>query len=409
MPHRTASDSRRYLDTLQRLLEMTATDLEAALAQAADTIANVLGADKVDAFLYDAARDSLVAVGTSAQPLSALERQLGLDVLPLSNGGRSAEVFRSGRLYQCGEVRADEGELRGIREGLHVRSLIAAPLEAGGQRRGVLLVSSLQPNFFSPVDATLVASAARWIASVAERAELVESIRRTAVEQTRRRTADELVSVVAHDIRNYLQPITWRLQALVQRADATRRADDLADLRAIQDNLGQLASLVSSLLDTARLEGGLDALSLQPVDLVALVRAAAAACASPDHPTNVSHAQPVAVAADPVRLRQCLDNVLANAMTHSPAGAPVHVFVSRTKARDGVWARVEIVDEGPGVPEAFVPHVFEKFFSGRSEGRGVGLGLYVAKRIAAAHGGDLGVDRYEGKGARFTLRIPALP
>ena len=370
MPHRTASDSRRYLDTLQRLLEMTATDLEAALAQAADTIANVLGADKVDAFLYDAARDSLVAVGTSAQPLSALERQLGLDVLPLSNGGRTADVFRSGRLYQCGNVRADEGELRGIREGLHVRSLIAAPLEAGGQRRGVLLVSSLQPNFFSPVDATLVASAARWIASVAERAELVESIRRTAVEQTRRRTADELVSVVAHDIRNYLQPITWRLQAL---------------------------------------EGGLDALSLQPVDLVALVRTAAAACASPDHPTNVSHAQPVAIAADPVRLRQCLDNVLANAMTHSPAGAPVHVFVSRTKARDGAWARVEIVDEGPGVPEAFVPHVFEKFFSGSAEGRGVGLGLYVAKRIAAAHGGDLGVDRYEGKGARFTLRIPALP
>ena len=86
---------------------------------------------------------------------------------------------------------------------------------------------------------------------------------------------------------------------------------------------------------------------------------------------------------------------------------PVHVFVSRENAKDGVWACVEIVDEGPGIPQSILPHVFDKFFS-RSEGRGIGLGLYIAKRIASAHRGDLTADRYEGKGARFTLRIPAL-
>jgi signal transduction histidine kinase len=407
MPHR-AGDYRRYLDTLQRLLEMPATDLKAALTHAADTLAGVLGADKVDAFLFDPSRDSLVAVGTSTQPLSALERQLGLDVLPLSNGGRSVDVFRSGQPYQCGDVLADEGELRGIKVGLRVQSIVAVPLDAGERRRGVVLVASLQPDFFTPVDAALVASAARWIASIAERTELVESIRRAAVEQERRSTADELVNVVAHDIRNYLQPITWRLHALAHRAAVQRRGDDVAELRALQDSVGQLTSLVSTLLDTARLDNGLDALQVQPVDLVALVNSAAASCSSPEHAVNVSYAQPVAIAGDPVRLRQCLDNVLANAVAHSPPGAPVHVFVSTEKAKDGVLARVEIVDEGPGVPESILPHVFEKFFSSRPEGRGMGLGLYIAKRIAWAHRGDLSADRYEGKGARFTLRVPAL-
>ena len=382
MPDR-APDYLRYLDTLQRLLEIPATDLEVALTQAADTLASVLAADKVDAFLFDASRDSLVAVGTSTQPLSALERQLGLDVLPLSNGGRSVDVFRSGQVYTCGNVLADEGEVRGIKEGLRIQSIVAAPLDAGERRRGVLLVSSLQPEFFTVLDARLVTSAARWIASVAERAELVDSIRRAAVEKARRSTGDELVSIVAHDIRNYLQPITWRLHAL--------------------------ASLVSNLLDSARLESGLDDLQLEALDLAMLANEAAAGAASPQHAIDVQAAQPVMVAGERVRLRQCMDNVLANALAHSPDNAPVHVYVSRENAADRVWAKLEIIDEGAGIPESILPHVFEKFFSAGTEGRGLGLGLYIAKRIASAHHGDLVADRYVGKGARFTLRIPALP
>ena len=408
MPDR-AADYPRYLDTLQRLLEFPATDLEAALTQAADTLASVLGADKVDAFLFDPSRDSLVAVGTSTQPLSALERQLGLDVLPLSNGGRSVEVFRSGQVYTCGNLLADEGEVRGIKEGLRVQSIVAAPLDAGERRRGVLLVSSLRPDFFTTLDAKLVTSAARWIASVAERAELVASIRRAAVEEARRSTGDELVSIVAHDIRNYLQPITWRLHALAHRARAAHRDDDVADVRATQDILAQLASLVSNLLDTARLESGLDDLQLDALDLAMLASEAATAAASPQHAIDVQAAQPVMVAGERVRLRQCIDNVLANALAHSPDNAPVHVYVSRENAADRVWAKLEIIDEGPGIPESILPHVFEKFFSAGTEGRGLGLGLYIAKRIASAHHGDLVADRYAGKGARFTLRVPALP
>jgi signal transduction histidine kinase len=409
MPDSTARDYQRYLITLQRLLETPATELKAALTHAADALADVVRADKVDAFLLDVSRDSLVALGTSTQPLSALERQLGLDVLPLSNGGRTVEVFRTGKDFASGDVRADARELLGIREGLKIESLVAVPLDAAEHRRGVLLVSSLERDFFTDLDVALVRSAARWIASLAERAELVEAIRRSAVEQGRRATAEELVTVVAHDIRNYLQPLAWRVHALERRAEAQQRADDVADVRALRDAVGQISALVGTLLDTARLDSGQDELALEPVDFAALVNEAAAQAASPEHGIAVRSAQPVLAMAEPVRLRQCIDNVLANAVAHSPRRAPVHVFVSREIAKDGAWARAEIVDEGAGIPDSMLPHVFEKFVSGGTEGSGLGLGLYIARRVAAAHGGDLTADRYEGKGARFTLRIPALP
>ena len=276
------NDQERYRLTLQRLLELPATDLKAALTQAADILADVLRADKVDAFLFDASRDSLVAVGTSTQPLSALERQLGLDVLPLSNGGRTVEVFRSGEIFQSGNLLADEGELRGIKEGLRVESIICVPLDVGERRRGVVLVSSQEPDFFTSLDTVLLRTAARWIGSVAERAELVESIRHAAIEQARRTTADELVTVLAHDIRNYLQPLTWRLKTLEQRATAQNRANDTADVGAIQKALGQLTSLVSDLLDTARLDSGLYELRLQTIDIALLAKEAAAGAASPE-------------------------------------------------------------------------------------------------------------------------------
>ena len=408
MTRPSSSDYERHLATLQRLLEIPATDMKSALTRAADVLAPAVRADKVDAFLFDPSRDSLVAVGVSTQPLSALQRHLGLDVLQISNGGRTVEVFRTGKTFQSGNLVADESEVRGIREGLEVQSVVAAPLNVGKRRRGVLMVSSQRRDFFSPLDAALVASAACWIGGVAERAEMVEAIERTAVEEGRRSTAEEVVTVLAHDIRNYLQPLVWRLHALEVRAAREQRANDVTEIRALQSGLTELSSLVNNLLDTARLDSGLYQLALQPVDLAVLANQAAAAVASGEHPINVKSPEPRMVAGDPVRLRQCLDNLISNAISYSPPNAGVYVNVRRELVKDVAFACVEVVDEGPGIPEAVLPHVFEKFYSARTNGRGFGLGLYVAKRIASAHRGDLEADRYEGKGARFTLRIPEL-
>src|SRR3954467_1159929 len=104
----------RYLVTLQRLLEIPAADLQSALTHATNALAEALQADKVDAFLYDERRDSLVAVGTSTQPLSNLQKKLGLDVLPLSNGGRVVYVYKTGEVFRTGDLQQDPEELKGI-------------------------------------------------------------------------------------------------------------------------------------------------------------------------------------------------------------------------------------------------------------------------------------------------------
>ncbi|HEY0337805.1 MAG TPA: GAF domain-containing protein, partial [Burkholderiales bacterium] len=161
-----ASNQERLLVTLQKLLEIPAADLKTALTHAADAFADALHADKVDAFLYEDSRDTLIAVGTSNQSLSRRQKELGLDVLPLSNGGRVVYVYQTGELFRTGNLLEDPEELRGVKEGLRIQSKVGVPLEVGGQRRGMIMVASLQRDFFTEQDAAFVQSAARWVGMV---------------------------------------------------------------------------------------------------------------------------------------------------------------------------------------------------------------------------------------------------
>jgi hypothetical protein len=121
-----------YLTTLERLLAIQATAVKPALDEATTYIAQALRADKVDAFLYDPAITSLVAVGTSHTPMGAHQHALGLDRLPLANGGRTVEVFQTGVPYHSGQVDTDQGELLGVRDGLGIRSAMAVRLDVNG-------------------------------------------------------------------------------------------------------------------------------------------------------------------------------------------------------------------------------------------------------------------------------------
>ena len=135
MDQKTASPQ-RFLEVLEALLRLPAADLATTLNHVANLVAEATGADKIDAFIYDPTRDSLVAVGTSTQPLSARQRQLGLDVLPVSNGGRVVHVFKTGETFMTGQLERDMTELPGVREALKIRSKLGVPLDIGALRRG---------------------------------------------------------------------------------------------------------------------------------------------------------------------------------------------------------------------------------------------------------------------------------
>jgi two-component system, OmpR family, sensor kinase len=406
--HPASSLSQRRLDVLEQLLRLPAGDLKATLAHASDVIAAISGSDKVDAFLYDRGRDCLVAVGSSTQPLSMLQRELGLDVLQLSNGGRAVTVFKTGETYRHGRVDQDTAELPGVRQALKVKSELGVPLDIGGQRRGIVLLASLRPDFFSEADARFMETVAPWIGLVAHRAELVTEIARNSAEQGRRAGAEELITVLAHDLRNYIAPINMRLNVLRMRAEHDQRQDELRDLDLLGRSIDRLGELVNDILDVSRIDQGVFQVQPRRIELSGLVREIVATFESAQHSINLTIQQGdhIQVSGDPARLRQCLENVIANAIQKSPVTGTINVFVRQRQERDQRHAIVEVIDEGPGIPAEQMARLFERFSTERSEG--LGLGLYLAKRIARVHGGDLNADSQPGKGARFTLNVPTL-
>jgi two-component system, OmpR family, sensor kinase len=402
------ADGGRLLDTLESLLALPSAELTSALTHACDLVAAAVRADKVDAFLYDPPRASLAAIGSSSQPLSALQRSLGLDVLAVANGGRLVGVYENGETFVSGQLEDDEEEVRGIRESLKVRSVVAVPLQVGPERRGVLAVASQQPRFFSAEDVRFIEIVVRWVGMLVHRAELVAEIARNALEHGRRAAAEELVTVLAHDLRAMLNPIGFRLSMMQSRAEEQGRSDDAEDAKAANAGLQRLARMINNILDSARIERGMFYLDRRPVALVRLCRELARLLATPGQPVEVigRSDEELMVEGDRERLSQALENIVSNAIQYSPRNTPVELTLQGESRADGPWVKVVVRDEGPGIATDVLPRIFDRFSSGQRSA-GLGLGLYLAKQIAVAHGGSLTVESTMGQGAWFTLELPA--
>jgi signal transduction histidine kinase len=394
------------LDLLQRLLAIESDTLAVALTEACSVVAEVLHADKVDAFLHDASRESLVATGASSQPLSQRQRQLGLDVLPLANGGRSVDVFQTGRNYFNNHVESDLEEVRGLRDALGIRSAIGVPLVIGDERRGVVMVASQAPDAFTPDQVRFAESIARWVGLVAHRTELMAESARAAALHARRDAAEELVTVLAHDLRNLLAPITSRFELLAQRARKEDRERDLRDAEGGLRTARRMASFLSDMLDVTRIDHGLLVMESEPFDLAVLAAEVCATFTSAEVKVEAVVGKAVMVAGDRLRVRQALENLIANAVQHSPPRARVTATVSSIARDGGEWGRLDVRDEGGGIPPDVLPHIFQRFVTG-GESRGLGLGLYLAKQIALAHGGDLTVQSTAERGTVFRLEVPS--
>jgi signal transduction histidine kinase len=180
-----------------------------------------------------------------------------------------------------------------------------------------------------------------------------------------------------------------------------------AFLAVIADETTRLSLLVGDVLDTSRIEAGTFGYAFSDVDLAAIVREAVAAAEIAQAEVRlVSDLAPSLphVRGDADRLRQLVDNLISNAVKFSSTGGEVRVAARADNGR--VVVRVD--DDGPGIPPEEHDQIFEKF--GRAVGSskpGTGLGLFLARSFAEAHGGSLEVDSRPGEGAVFTLTIPA--
>jgi two-component system, OmpR family, sensor kinase len=395
-------------EALKRLVAVRAVELRPALREAADAIAAATGAEKVDVFLLDERSGSLVAVGVSDTPLGRKQSALGLDRLPLANGGRTVRVYETGAEFMTGDVRTDPEELPGIVGALGLRSMVQVPLEVASVRRGVLHLASTRTDAFGDEILAFARTVAGWVAVIAHRAEAVERLSEEATDRGRRAAAEEIVTVTAHDLRNYISPVHGRILLLKQRAIRDALEPYRRDAEAAERSLARLTRVVSDLLDVGRIEQGLFEIEPMPLDLASLVREVAGALESAAVPIAVRGEGEVVVDGDRVRLAQVVENLLANAAKHAPPGTTIRVEVATAEAEGLTWAVVKISDEGPGMDAELAARAFTRFARGAGS-KGLGLGLYLAREIVLAHGGSLQLSTAPGRGATFTLRVQAHP
>jgi K+-sensing histidine kinase KdpD len=290
-----------------------------------------------------------------------------------------------------------------------LKSRVVAPLNAGGRILGMVSVSREQAEAFTRDEVDLVTLLGRQIGYA------VQNIRtyaaeRSAAEELRRLSAlrADFVSLVSHELRAPMASIIGCATTLRERWRELQPDQRESFLALISDETKRLSTLIGDVLDTSRIEAGTFTYVFSDVDLAELVRETAAMVELGHDEvsvrTRVERKLPV-VQGDRERLRQLLVNLLTNAAKYTVAGDEIEVKAGSSNGLVTVTVR----DHGPGIPAEQHSLVFEKFgrlnHGGKSK-PGAGLGLFIARSIAEAHGGSLELSSERGMGATFTLRLP---
>jgi PAS domain S-box-containing protein len=208
--------------------------------------------------------------------------------------------------------------------------------------------------------------------------------------------------MMVHELRTPLTVITGMLATLRDRMDVLPSATTAELIGAALRNAGHMAELLAALSDARRASHGQLSISPEPTDIGELVRSSVSdLCAGHGWRAPVISAPDGLVAeVDPVRIRQVLANLLSNAYKFSPPGSPVTVTLSTVAGQ----VEIAVTDEGPGIPDQRRDELFKKFSRLGADGAGMGLGLFISRALARAHGGDL--QLHDGPGTAFTLALP---
>ena len=318
------------------------------------------------------------------------------------------EILRTGRpAYRRDMQQAEYPEEERFGE-LGLRSRFVTPLFIGARTIGMLSLVRREPNAFTEEEMELVGLLGRLVASAVQNIRAYEAERKT-VEELRRLSAlrADFVSLVSHELRTPMAAVIGSAQTLQLRWRELTADQRESFLELIAGETSRLATLISDVLDTSRIDAGTFTFRFSDVDLGQLIRdsVATAEVSSDEVAVRADVREPLPVVrGDPERLRQVLMNLLDNAIKYSPAGDEVQV---RAYAEDG-RVRIDVRDRGPGIAREDQRLIFEKFgrVTAGNTRPGTGLGLFIARSIAEAHGGTLEVASALERGAVFTLDLP---
>jgi signal transduction histidine kinase len=219
-------------------------------------------------------------------------------------------------------------------------------------------------------------------------------------------TRDELMGIIAHDLRNPLNAIKFKAVLLGKGAETEKSREQAASIEHITS---RMEHLIKSMLDAATLEAGRLTVTPAPCEVAELLRETIELVGSLSAARQIElqlrgEGEPgLTVQADRERVLQVFSNLLGNAIKFTPQGGQVVIAVER----QGKAVRFSVSDSGPGIASEHLPHLFDRFWKHETAGKkGTGLGLFISKGIIDAHGGRLWAESAPGHGATFYFTLP---
>ena len=216
---------------------------------------------------------------------------------------------------------------------------------------------------------------------------------------------EEILRIVAHDLRNPLNTISMATDLLLE--DTGQDAARASQLRIIKRSGERMNRLIQDLLSVTTIEAGRLSIAPKKISVNELLHEACELLEPIAREKSITLTVSAAadlppVRADSSRIVQVFSNLVGNAVKFTQSGGAITLSATR----DGGKIQCSVADNGPGIPSAQIPRLFGKFWQAkRGDGRGVGLGLAIARGIVEAHGGTITVDSEEGKGSVFSFPL----
>ncbi|RKH09144.1 GAF domain-containing protein, partial [Corallococcus sp. CA053C] len=414
---RLRAESARQLTETRLLLDLARTTsgvLETAsiLDVASDFLVHLLDVSNCFILLYD--EQAKVLRGAAA---SAAHRDLFRTVVvPLDSDDLAARVARERKPIALEDLsRGGASASTALVERLGEKALLGLPLTSREELIGVVMVDDVRgPRPFGPELIDLAEATCGQLALSIANARLYESLwasyaelaatRAEMVKRERLAALGELSAIVAHEVRNPLGVIFNAVASLRRIVKLEGDAGMLMDI--LVEESDRLNRMVADLLDYTRPRNPV----LQHEDLRRVLQDAlegAKALGATERPVHIhSEVEPdmPPVPMDRRLIRQALVNVAVNAMQSMPQGGQLQVKARREAHGGREQLRIDVTDQGPGIPAELLHRVFEPFFTTKAQG--TGMGLAVVKRILDEHRGEIAVESAPGRGTTFIFRLP---
>lgn len=287
--------------------------------------------------------------------------------------------------------------------------LLGLPLFIGGRLGGALVFVRFGGPTFSPVHVHMAELIALAAASMLESKTLQEARGELESVQRQMRLQDDFVSTISHELRTPLGFIKGYSTSLLREDTQWDEKTQHEFLAIIDDEADRLTQLIENMLESARLQSKTLQFKFQPLRLDALIRDVTTRIRAHNNELQVAldfESGTPPIQGDGVRLSQVLENLFGNALKYAP-GSPLTISLRRVEDKT---LRIGFSDSGSGIPEDYLPFLFERFYRVPGQGvTGTGLGLYICKQIILAHHGKIWAESVLDEGTTFFIELPTDP